>query len=58
MLGVLPKSQGIANKKDDLAKREVIFLFLVFFFIMYYLANLLEHLPNKIFVFCSNFAVY
>ena len=24
MLGVLPKSQGIANKKDDLAKREVI----------------------------------
>lgn len=25
MLGVLPKSQGIANKKDDLAKREVIF---------------------------------
>lgn len=25
MLGILPKSQGIANKKDDLAKREVIF---------------------------------
>ena len=25
MLGVLPKSQGIANKKDDLAKRGVIF---------------------------------
>lgn len=29
MLGVLPKSQGIANKKDDLAKREVIFCLLV-----------------------------
>ena len=28
MLGVLPKSQGIANKKDDLAKREVIFCLL------------------------------
>ena len=29
MLGVLPKSQGIANKKDDLAKREVIFVCLL-----------------------------
>ena len=29
MLGVLPKSQGIANKKDDLAKREIIFCLLV-----------------------------
>lgn len=31
MLGVLPKSQGIANKKDDLAKREVIFCLLLVF---------------------------
>lgn len=31
MLGVLPKSQGIANKKDDLAKREVIFLLVIVF---------------------------
>ena len=27
-------------------------------FIMCYHANILEHLPNSIFEFCSNFAVY
>lgn len=34
------------------------FYFWVFFFIMCYHANILEHLPNSIFEFCSNFAVY
>lgn len=34
------------------------FYFFVFFFIMCYHANILEHLPNSIFEFCSNFAVY
>ena len=48
----------LLNVKDGLAKREVIFLFFVFFFIMCYHANILEHLPNSIFEFCSNFAVY
>ena len=33
-------------------------IFFVFFFIMCYHANILEHLPNSIFEFCSNFAVY
>jgi len=34
------------------------FYFLVFFFIMCYYENLLERLPNMIFIFCSNFVVY
>lgn len=34
------------------------FYFLVFFFIMCYYENLLERLPNMIFIFCSIFVVY
>lgn len=46
MLGVLPKSQGIANKKDDLAKREVIFCLLLVFSL-----SLFQSFPYSCFFF-------